>query len=276
MEKQCIIISVFNDGVYDLALNHLTSLRNQNITNYMAFTTGAKTFADFKERGFNIKFLEANNLRAGKLEWNKQEFNKFNALRYELMKQALTTYKYVWYLDVDTVVLDDLNKYIPLTDTAFDCKLQDDISMPCTGCMLLKRTDQTLVLINMILKSLRQWKYQHNDQLCLRDVLSRYFGWASTPAELQASRQGRRGPKYTIKLKMFDRATYPNGLLFFDEESRGLHRDAPERAADKQHLAEKDKYEAIPNKSPAFVHANWMLGNEKKITAFKKYGLWFI
>ena len=45
----CLIISVFNDGVYELALNHLTSLRNQGITNYMAFTIGKKTFEDFQK-----------------------------------------------------------------------------------------------------------------------------------------------------------------------------------------------------------------------------------
>jgi len=71
-----------------------------------------------------------------------------------------------------------------------------------------------------------------------------------------------------LKVKIFDRAKFPNGLLFFDEEIIGKQNDFLK--------SEKDKYEAIPHKSPAFVHANFMVGNEKKINAFKKYGLWFI
>ena len=38
--NECIIFNLFNDGVIDLAHNHLQSLKNNNITNYISFTTG--------------------------------------------------------------------------------------------------------------------------------------------------------------------------------------------------------------------------------------------
>jgi hypothetical protein len=80
MNNNCLIISVFNDGVYDLALNHITSLKKQGIENYMAFTTGKKTYNDFTEKGFNITFRKENNLQSGELNWSGYEFNKFDVL----------------------------------------------------------------------------------------------------------------------------------------------------------------------------------------------------
>jgi len=247
MENDCLIISVFNDGVYDLALNHLTSLKKQGIKNYMAFTTGEKTFKDFKEKGFNITFYKANDLQLGELKWSGYEFNKFDALRYKIAKELLLTYKYVWYLDVDTVVLDNINTVAPKINC--DCCFQDDINMLCTGCIFFIRTNSTLILINRILKEISNYDYKHNAQLILRSIIK------------------SQCVPY-LKVKVFNRVKFPNGLLFFDEEIIGKKTGFLK--------AEKDKYEAIPNKSPAFVHANYIVGNEKKINAFKKYGLWFI
>lgn len=68
--KNLLIISVFNDGVYDLALNHLTSLKKQNITNYLAFTTGKKTYEDFSRMKFNIRLLD-DDLEAGEMGWSE-------------------------------------------------------------------------------------------------------------------------------------------------------------------------------------------------------------
>jgi len=244
MEKQCLIISVFNDGVYELALNHLTSLRNQNITNYMAFTTGEKTFKDFKEKGFNITFLDNKEHISTNFEsFATPDFNKIQFLRYEVLLKYLPKYKYVWYLDVDTVVLDNINKFIP-KDDIFDCCMQDDINMFCCGCMLFRNTQRSFKMIELIYKHRTN---KHNDQIIFRSLL------LSMPH---------------LKVKVFNRVKFPNGLLFFDEEIIGKQNGFLK--------AEKDKYEAIPNKSPAFVHANFMVGNEKKKNAFKKYDLWFI
>jgi len=246
MTNNCLIISVFNDGVYDLALNHLTALKKQGIENYMAFTTGKKTYNDFTEKGFNITFRKENNLQSGELNWSGYEFNKFDVLRYKIAKEYLLTYKYIWYLDIDTVVLDDINKYIP-TGIDYDCYIQDDINMPCTGCILFKRTEAIIIFINKLIKAISNYNYKHNDQIVFRSLLPHM-------------------PNF--KIKIFDRVKFPNGLLFFDEEIIGKKTGFLK--------AEKNKYEAIPNKSPVLVHANYMVGNEKKINAFKKYGLWII
>ena len=82
MENQCLIISVFTDGIYDLALNHLISLKKQGIENYMAFTTGKKTFADFKEKGFNITFLDnKQNISTNFESFATPSFNKIQFLK---------------------------------------------------------------------------------------------------------------------------------------------------------------------------------------------------
>ena len=250
MENDCLIISVFNDGVYDLALNHLTSLKKQGIENYMAFTTGEKTFNDFKEKGFNINLFDTKeNISTNFESFATPNFNKIQFLRYEVLMNYLHKYEYIWYLDVDTIVLDNINKFIP-KDDIFDCCMQDDINMFCCGCMLFRNTQHSLKMIELIYKYRNQdWEGNEwlNDQCVFRSLLP------SMPY---------------LKVKVFDRVKFPNGLLFFDEEIIGKKTGFLK--------AEKDKYEAIPNKSTAFVHANFMVGNEKKINAFKKYGLWFI
>ena len=242
--KNLLIISVFNDGVYDLALNHLTSLKKQNITNYLAFTTGKKTYEDFSRMKFSIRLLDGD-LETGEMKWGGVKFNKFDVLRYIIARKCLEQYEYVWYLDVDTVVLDDLSKHIPKTN--FDCAMQDDINMPCTGCMLFKRTKQAVGLIDACLAFVKRTKHKYNDQQCVGSILC-----------------DRRS---NVKLSLFDLAKFPNGWLFF-----GL----PGHESHKTYADKKKEYESATDKTPAFVHANYMVGNQTKIDALKKHDLWFI
>ena len=46
--KDLIFISIFNDGVYELALNHLLSLKKNNIENYIGYTNGKKVIMILK------------------------------------------------------------------------------------------------------------------------------------------------------------------------------------------------------------------------------------
>ena len=137
--SDCLIICVFNDGVYELALNHLTSLRMQGIENYMAFTTGNKSHDLLKEKGFQCDRWMANGEgHNGNFDYSSDEFGMFSYIRYKIMLPLLEKYKYIWYLDVDTVVLGDINVEIRPGRCLGPVCIQDDIQMPCTGCMLFK------------------------------------------------------------------------------------------------------------------------------------------
>ena len=135
--SDCLIFCVFNDGVYELALNHLTSLRTQGIKNYMAFTTGNKSYDLLKKKGFNISLIANGENYNGEFSYSSDEFGMFSYLRYKILLSLLEKFGYVWYLDVDTVVLGDINEEID-RDAAWDLCIQDDIQMPCTGCMLFR------------------------------------------------------------------------------------------------------------------------------------------
>ena len=49
-ENKMIFVSVFNDGVLELAENHLISLKKSNITNYINFDGVLVCYLDYTPR----------------------------------------------------------------------------------------------------------------------------------------------------------------------------------------------------------------------------------
>jgi hypothetical protein len=65
-----------------------------------------------------------------------------------------------------------------------------------------------------------------------------------------------------------DYMDFPNGLLYFDSsDTIGV----PPNLA----YLKKDYNDRKGDRSPQFVHANWMVGNENKERALRKYGLFY-
>jgi hypothetical protein len=75
------------------------------------------------------------------------------------------------------------------------------------------------------------------------------------------------GGKGAISVGLFDKYEFPNGLLFFDKEDL--------IPLSKEHENVKTLYNKNTTKTTAFVHANWMVGINNKIAAFKKKMLWY-
>ena len=241
--SDCLIICVFNDGVYELALNHLTSLKNQGIENYMAFTTGDKSYKCLKEKGFNVTLVANGEGHNGNFDYSSDEFGMFSYLRYKVMLPLLEKYKFIWYLDVDTVVLGDINEEID-RDSAWDLCIQDDIQMPCTGCMLFRSSYPSRKAINLI------WDLKSpvgNDQITL--------------ANLMKNKQ--------LSMMVFRLSVYKfmNGLLYFDDDEI-CQIDAVSLNA---RNSMKDKLDSLD--PPIFVHANFMTGTDNKIAALKRHEL---
>jgi hypothetical protein len=249
IQNDAIIFCVFNDGMYELAKNHLTSLKNQNIQNYIAYTTGKKSFESLKEEGFNVTFLDNKAIDHEELPWCKKSFLDLAELRFIIALELLKNHMYVWYLDIDTVIMKNLNQLLappPNIDIIF----QDDVNMLCTGCILFIQSDATKQLLNIMNQNYNKENNKNiNDQTLINKIIQ------SIP----------------IKVGIFPRQIAPNGLLYFDEEFIGKQNEFLEEEKKKFLLKNPIQPEHI-----YLIHANYMTGSEKKIKALKKKNLWFI
>lgn len=165
-------------------------------------------------------------------------FNELSYIRYKIINELLNENKTVWYLDVDTVVLHDLN---PLVSefTGKDIVMQNDINMPCSGCMLCYPTEVCQKVVNTIYNSRTS---SENDQILLAQLLYN---------------------NKQIQLQLLDHEMFANGLLYFNELSNH------EKYRQLQ-LAFKRRQKPL-----YLVHANWMVGVETKINELKKKNIWF-
>ena len=107
-----IFVCVFDNGSRELGLNYLLSLKKQGITNYMAYVTDANTYEYISSKGFNVeKEIPDQSIVQHAKDFGTGQFNIFSYIRYKVIHRLLLKYKVVWYMDVDTVVLGDLNRY---------------------------------------------------------------------------------------------------------------------------------------------------------------------
>ena len=166
-------------------------------------------------------------------------FNELSYIRYKIINELLNEDKIIWYLDVDTVVLHDLNKLVS-EFSGRDIVMQNDINMPCSGCMLCYPTDACKQVVSIIYDSRTS---SENDQIILAKLL---YG------------------NKQIKLELFDHEIFANGLLYFNELSN-------------HEMYRRAQLSFRETKKPLYlVHANWMVGVETKINELKKKKLWYL
>ena len=244
MSKELLFISVFNFGGITLALNHLESLRRQNIQNYRAYVTDQESYDCLVEKGHPVELVieNATTLTKEKSNFGTPDFNTLSYTRYKVILGLLNKGVPVWYLDIDTVVLQNLNEvYHELKDSNYHAVMQDDINMLCTGCMLLFPKPITTKLIQSIYENRTS---SDNDQIILLRILT--------------------ANSKIFNIMPLNKWQFPNGLLYFSELSHD------ERYRE---LQEKFKQSTHP---VYFVHAKWMVGMGTKIEAMKKKGLWYV
>ncbi len=262
MLNPLIFISVFDSGSLSLGLNHLKSIVKVGIKNYMAYATDDLCYASVKAAGFNVTRMGSQG-SSNKKTFGTGEFTRMSFLRYGAINEQLKLNNAVWYMDVDSVVLDDLN-YENLNNC--DIVFQNDIHEMnrCTGCMLIFPNKKTISLTNGLALATNEF---FPDQECMHAHLNRVKD---------------------IKTEMFDSDLFPNGLLYFDVEDLIESYDVSMLKSintnvyfdGKQMLIYPDfiKIKSNWNKNglkPKFVHANWIVGVENKIKALKKKNLWF-
>lgn len=228
---------------------------NQGITeNYRAYVTDPECVGILKDNGFlNCELVTSapaattclDNQES--LDFGSKAFYNLNYLRFHVIGQLLAQGKTVWYMDVDTVVTGDVQQVAAQIISSasasppLDLAMQTDINMLCTGCMLCFPTPKTRQLVDLVYAS----QYDIGDQIVLRDILNNF-------------------PDFW-NIHVLDPMDFPNGLLYFSE----LHANPAYRKL-------QEEFRKSRSSPPKFVHANWMVGNDKKIQAFKDKGLWFV
>jgi len=238
-----LFISVFNLGCIKIAENHLSSLKKVGIENYMAYVNDLESLHILTEKGYKVTYLESEvKVMKEKQDFGTEKFNDISYLRYSIINKLLEEGKNVWYLDVDTVVLYNLNELFPIFfKSNNDLIIQNDLNMPCTGCMLFFPNKKNMALTEYIYNSRTP---KANDQVFLAHIL--------------------KENKFDINLHLLEPTVFPNGLLYFNE-----------RHPDPKYKSLHDQFKNSTN-PVYFVHANWMVGVDTKIEALKTKGLWYV
>lgn len=245
-----LFISVFDYGSLELGLNHLYSLKKCNMFNYMAYVTDDVSYQTIKHHKFNVtKIPYSSVVTSGSKHFGSKSFTEFSFLRYKVITEQLKHYDAVWYMDVDTVILQDLNVYYEKYkngNVKYDIIYQNDIHeiKHCTGCTLYFSNEDTINATQLI--------YNEANPNIPDQHYTHYF----------LNNAGKH-----LSVGLFESCEFPNGLLYFDNE------DLIELCT--RFRKEKEEYTNNANKTVAFVHANWMIGVENKIHALKKKQLWF-
>jgi hypothetical protein len=236
-------ISVFNYGVIEMAKNHIKSLRECGINNYCSYVTDEESLIELTALGYPVVYVKNTQTNKDNFNFGTMDFNNMSFLRYFIINKLLEDKIDVWYLDVDTVVLKNLIPiYLDLKEkNNYDTCFQTDLNMPCTGCMLLFATEKTQNFVKTVIQNKTN---QTNDQILVNAIL-------------------KEVPDL-IRYIQFSYFNFPNGVMFFGNDFVNV----PEYLV-------KLKNEYInTHKETYLVHANWMVGDETKKNAFKKYGLW--
>ena len=243
-------ISVFNYGVIELAKNHIKSLRECGINNHCSYVTDEESLIELTALGYPVVYVKKSetnkdnfNFGTTDLNFGTTDFNNMSFLRYFIINKLLEDKIDVWYLDVDTVVLKNLIPiYLDLKKkNNHDICFQTDLNMPCTGCMLLFATEKTQNFVKTVIQHRTN---QTNDQILVNAILKEFPD--------------------LIRYIQFSYFNFPNGVMFFGNDFVNV----PE------YLVELKNEYMNSHKETCLVHANWMVGDETKKNAFKKYGLW--
>jgi hypothetical protein len=239
-----IFISISNYGAIELTKNHLTTLRQNGINNYTAYVTDVESYDELNRLGFNSTIFNVDtdiNIGKNKMDFGNNDHNYMTYMRYHIIHKLLSQGKIVWYLDVDTVALIDLNIIYATLDNSYDIYFQNDVNMLCTGCMLIFPNNKTISLIDLIIKNKND---KMNDQLLMNNILS------SNPN--------------IFNIFTLSECNFPNGLLYFNELS------------DNPYFRQAQTFFKKSMEPVYFVHANYMIGIDTKIEALKQKNLWFI
>jgi len=232
---EVVFISVSNMGCVELTINHIESLKRVGMTNYIAYAIDSRCYETLRSKGYNTHLLGRDDMNQYH-DFNTPGFDHISFMRYHVIDKLLREGKTVWYLDVDSVVVQDLNSYVDVVKDNFDVALQDDCYMPCTGCMLFFPS-----AVGLVKPMIETRDFSKNDQIYFLKFLKRT----------------------KLRVGLLNRNIFPNGLLYFNDDNP-------------KHIAKQIEFRNSDPSKIMFIHANWIVGVQAKIASFKSKGLWFV
>jgi lipopolysaccharide biosynthesis glycosyltransferase len=241
--ENLIFISISNYGAIELTKNHLTSLQRNGINNYMSYVTDVDSYNELTQLGFNTTMFDCDNVsvKKDKMNYGNGDYNYMSYVRYYVIQDLLKQGKIVWYLDVDTVVLTNLNIMCETLNNSIDIYFQYDVVDLCTGCMLIFPNNKTIELMNRIIQNKTNTM---NDQ----DIMNKLL----------------KNEPNIINIDIFSEYNFVCGILYFNElDNNQTYR--------RKQINFRNSVEPV-----YFVHANFMIGIDVKIDALKRKNLWFI
>lgn len=250
MSSNLLFISVFNLPAIELAKNHVKSLLQVGIpTNIIrCYVTDPECISMLNEFGVEVICIDGcseSGSESKYLEFSSQTFNKLCIYRYTVTLELLKQGYNVWYMDVDTVVTKDLLPVYEANKDSHDIVMQDDLNMPCTGCILFYNTSNTIQFLTHYIKEYTQQSAVTDQKMWLTTLINYNIG---------------------LRFKVLPWHQFACGVLYF-RELRGK--------ASSRMIKCINEFEPQRNQV-MFVHANWMIGTDVKIEALKKYGHWYI
>ena len=257
--NELLYLCVFDAGSLKLGINFLKHMRKLNITNYKAYVTDIECYNKLIRKGFNGAVLIQNlesvcspSIFKKKKRFGSEEFSQMSFIRYKIISDELKNYNAVWYMDVDSVLLRDpypFYEYYKNKTPKYDIIFQNDIHeiMLCTGCMLIFSSEKTINATNVIYNSMNN---KMPDQPCMNFFIQQNLNY--------------------FKIDLFNKYDFPNGLLYFDKS------DLVDLMYKFMNVKEEYENNKHNHASPTFVHANWMVGIDKKIDVLKRKNLWCV
>ena len=251
--ENTIFLSIFTASAIELAKNHLMSLKKAGYTNTLSYCTDKSLCDVLNDLGYKSVYLEGYS-HEPYFSFNSKEFKEFSYVRYRIINELLNTYDSVWYLSVDTVVLENIWDALDKTGE-WDIQFADDCMLPCTGSILVRNTLEAKELMQCL------WE-ERNDKISGQMHIAKLI------------KNKKINNSITIKIKSIFKFC-PGVLYFPSSELIPLQgEDEKMRYLMKKEFVNKVKEDKIKN--PALVHANYIITLESKINALKKIGLWFI
>lgn len=245
--KEGIIINLYNDGMLELAENQLLSFEKVGITKYLSFTTGKYSYNYLKQKGYNVVLYNTDDVQL-ELDWGSDKFIDMERLRFKLISDLLKEYKCIFYLDVDIVLLKNIEPFFEINNEKC-LYIQNDLNMPCIGCMLLYNN---VILCNMLNEFISV-----SSNISLQNLFLSYI------------------KKYNINFNFFPIETFPNGLIFFGENNiimNECNKQLLKLTTDIRNITKNN----FKNKNIFLIHANYMTGIETKKKAFNDFNLWYL
>ncbi|SPQ98680.1 unnamed protein product (mitochondrion) [Plasmodiophora brassicae] len=257
-----LVVAAVNCGYLDFVDNWLASIQALGITNYIlialdmhAYKTLMGAYPDHTILSVTVSESTQNQAQPdpNAREYGSAGFGNVVRSRPEFLLPFLRQGYTVFYSDIDTFWLG--NPFDEIRQGEYDAQGptdghpsapddRQDASNICTGMLYLEATYPTIRLLEKWSSLLIQTNAEVN-QAPFADALATLV------------RGDESGHTQKIRFNVLERDAYPPGYMYFKKDARwtSMHTYKPKR-------------------SPVIVHANWVVGKNKKRQILQEKGLW--